>query len=482
MSDKHGTIRESVRIIAPLVILAVGVGGFIFLKGRRDVPKRSPATQGPPDVDTATVEAHGDTLTIEVDGHVVPYREVVLSAEVAGLIETKEDVCRAGKFVKKNDPLLKIDSRDYQSEYDRLEEDFVQAGVMLDELEVQMAKLEKPEGSEDVAKTLIQLAEDDLVLAEAELTRQTGLLGDKATSQAAFDQVKRSVLQAQNSLATLRNELSLLKTRRARLVSAKERIRIQREQAGRDVERTKIRAPFDGMVIAESVEEKSYVQKGTPLVTLEGTSVVEVRCHLRMDELYWIWSQVSDQTADPDTETLQEDYQIPETPVTVVYRLAGQEYTWQGILWRYDGIGLDEKTRTVPCRVRIDSPRDVRIRTSDGFVEPATGPRALVRGMFVNLEIHAKPMVELVQVDEAAVQPGNKVWCVRDGKLESVDIQIVEIVDGKAVLRATAGSLDAGDKVVVSPLGEINGDTLVQEQEAPDEAHQLAQATEGEGK
>jgi multidrug efflux pump subunit AcrA (membrane-fusion protein) len=474
MLDKHSSIRELVRIIAPLLILVVGVGGFIFLKQRREVPKSSAKQQGPPLVNTATVESHGDTLTIEVDGQVVPYREVILSAEVAGRIEEKTDVCHAGKFVRLDEPLLKIDPRDYDLEVQRLEQELNQAQVMRQELEVEKENTEK----------LIELAKEDLTLADDERERQLDLKDKNATSQATVDEAKRSFLQANNSLVALENQLSLLKTRGDRLESAENLTERRLDKAKLDRERTEIKSPFNGMVVAESVEVDSYVQKGTPLVTLEDTSVVEVRCHLRMDELYWIWSQVSDQTANPDTETAQTDYQIPETPVTVVYRLADQEYTWQGVLWRYDGIGLDEKTRTVPCRVRIDSPRDVRIRTPDGFVKPAAGPRALVRGMFVNLEIHAKPEVELLRVDEAAVQPGNRVWCVRDGRLVPVDVQIVEIVDGMAVLRATAGHLHVGDKVVESPLAEITEGMPVQVQDADasDEANQLALVTEGETK
>ena len=157
----------------------------------------------------------------------------------------------------------------------------------------------------------------------------------------------------------------------------------------------------------------------------------------------------------------QLEYQITETPTTVVYRLTGQEYTWEGVLWRYDGIGLDERTRTVPCRVLVPKPREVRIRTDGGQAGLPAGPPALVRGMFVTLEIHAKPKTDLLRVPEVAVQPGNKVWRVRDNRLHTVDVHVVEIVNDVAVLRADEDLLSRGDHVVVSPLAEVTDGMIV---------------------
>jgi hypothetical protein len=217
------------------------------------------------------------------------------------------------------------------------------------------------------------------------------------------------------------------------------------------------------MVVTESVEVNSFAQKGTPLVTIEDTSAVEVRCHLRMDELCWIWCQAAGEKALDAAASPRLEYQLPETPVTVVYRLAGQEFTWEGVLWRYDGIGLDERTRTVPCRVLVPKPREAGLRSGDGRSNPPSGPPALVRGMFVELEIHARPKADLVRVPEVAVQPGNRVWRVRSNQLHTVDVHVVEIVDDVAVLRARRDLLAVGDKVVISPLADVTDGMTVQE-------------------
>jgi len=110
---------EVVRIVAPFVIMAVGGLGLWFFWKHREVPERPLLEKEMPLVDTRTVVPFNDPLTIEVDGHVVPYLEVVLSAEVAGRVEKKADNCLAGKFVKKGDPLIVIDPKDYELEKKR---------------------------------------------------------------------------------------------------------------------------------------------------------------------------------------------------------------------------------------------------------------------------------------------------------------------------------------------------------------------------
>ena len=47
------------RIIIPLLILSVGVGGFVFLLGLKKEPDRARPVQEAPLVETVEVEEHG---------------------------------------------------------------------------------------------------------------------------------------------------------------------------------------------------------------------------------------------------------------------------------------------------------------------------------------------------------------------------------------------------------------------------------------
>jgi len=80
----------------------------------------------------------------------------------------------------------------------------------------------------------------------------------------------------------------------------------------------------------------------------------------------------------------------------------------------------------------------------------------------VTVKIHTKPQASLVRISEAAVRPGNKVWVVRDGKIEILEVHVVETTGNDAIVRA--GPLEAGDHVVVTPLAEVRESMAVREQ------------------
>jgi multidrug efflux pump subunit AcrA (membrane-fusion protein) len=455
MAHERSILSEMARITIPVVILAAGVAGFFVFSSLEKAPGKVVEEEKPPLVETEPVAAHEGGLEFEVDGVVVPFREITLSAEVDGRIAYKNDVCRAGEYVERDTLLFRVDPRDYQLEVDRLTEELNQADNALKELQVEIENAGK----------LVDLSAQELELLEDYYQRQKQLRGDRVVSDSELDTAERNVLQARNAKLTVESQWQLLKTRRRGVEAAMKRGEVQLKKAVLDLERTEIRSPddTDGVFVSDLVEQGDYVRKGTALVTIEDTSKAEVKCSLRMDELCWLWSQAGESAGELAERGPLADYEIPQAPVTVIYELAGREYQWSGTLSRYDGIGLDEKTRTVPCRVVVDAPRrrQVRVHGSAAAGDPLAGPPALVRGMYVTVRIHAQPQANLLRVDEAAVWPGNKVSVVRDGRLSLIDVDVVRVTGGAAIVRA--GRLRAGDRVVVTPLAMAENGMSVRE-------------------
>lgn len=73
-----------------------------------------------PIAEVAEVKLLADPLNLEVSGTVVPYRELGLAAEVAGRIIEKDVNARSGHYVTKGQVLYRIDPRDYDLEIERL--------------------------------------------------------------------------------------------------------------------------------------------------------------------------------------------------------------------------------------------------------------------------------------------------------------------------------------------------------------------------
>jgi multidrug efflux pump subunit AcrA (membrane-fusion protein) len=447
-------LAELARVAAPLGVLALGLLAFAGLRAMRQEPVRAHEQSLAPLVETVLVEPHNAGLDIVVDGAAVPFREIDLSAEVPGRVARKFADCRAGRYVTRGTPLLEIDARDYKLEVERLTRELAQAAVMIEELDVEVKN----------TASLLKLSQEQLSLQRKELERQQSLAGKRIIADSDLDRAKREELSAINAAMTLDNQLQLLKTRRGRLESARDLSKSQLAKAQLDLQRSKVLSPIDGVIVREMVEEDSYVQKGTSLVKLEDTSAVEVKCNLRMEDLHWLWSQSkSPDESQPASPTL--DYQIPRAPVTVSYQLGGQRYSWQGVLSRFDGIGVDERTRTVPCRVLVEKPREVR--TSGDNSASTQGPPALVRGMFVTVTVHAQPGLKLLSIPQRVVQPGNTVWQVHDGKLVVRRIRVAETADDRVLIYQEDSGLEPGMKLVSSPLALATDGMPVREQAKP---------------
>jgi RND family efflux transporter MFP subunit len=451
---------ESTRILLPIGILAAGVLAFAALAAQRQAPPRVEPRESIPLVEAMPVEPHDGTLDIRADGLVVPLREITISAEVGGRITRKAEELRAGHFVTAGTRLVEIDPRVYRLEVERLGEEVKQAEANIKELEVEVEN----------SRTLLALAGEEAALRRRDLDRMLQLRTQNAASESSVDEARRLELMARNSIATLQNQLRSHEAARTRLASAQALAATKLQQAELDLEKSQVRAPIDGVIVRESIEENTFVQPGTALFAIEDVSAVEVRFSLRMEELDWIWQQrgPANGTALGDADG---DYQLPRTPATVTYRLGGREYQWQGVLWRYEGIGLDEATRMVPCRVLVREPRQFTVSSA---AAGGAGPRALMRGMFVRVTIHAQPQTKLLRVPERAVLPGNTVWSVRDGKLNQVRLRDMMLVGDFVIVPEHVTGLRTGDVVVTTPLPVATEGMAVQ-------TEPLALATETRG-
>lgn len=444
MSEHRRAGSEVLRIALPLIVLVVGIAGFIGLSKLKGEPADAEVKVKEQIVETTAVRAQIGGFDIRVSGVAVPYREIPLPAEVAGQIEWKNPNCRAGHYVKQGEKLFQIESADYQYEVDRLLKDQEQAAASLDEVIQQIA------GN----TVLLGFAEEQRISQEQELARQVAAKGVVTNSQ--IDKTKRDLLIARNAESTLSNELKVLEVRQRRLLSAAELVAVQLVKARRDLDRTTITAPISGVIYDDLVEQDEYVQMGTTLVILDDTSKVEVKCSLRKEDEQWLrLSQLDGGLGDDPTD----DYEIPNVPAAVLYELGGAQYVWQGTLDRYDGLGVDERTRMIPCRVVVDKPRDVqKVRTGGGSTLQTKGPRALVRGMYVTVLLHAEPRgLQLLAVPRDSIRPNNAsggsddvIWLVRGGKLVKQEVQVAHRSEKFAVVLAPGAS--ANDRVATSPV------------------------------
>jgi multidrug efflux pump subunit AcrA (membrane-fusion protein) len=432
-------VRAVLRWVLPLVILGASIGAFVALGGPKPPPRKPAEVSAAVPVRTAAVEAGAGRIEIEADGVVVPLREMTLAAEVSGRVLRKTEACNEGQIVAKGDLLFEIDPRDYELDVQRLEREAAQAKLTIEEIDEEIKQSE----------TAIDVARRQLDIAKREAARLEGLKTGRIVTESEHDRALREELTAVNMLTTQEGQKRVLVKRRHRMEEAESLAQTMLEKAKLDLSRTRIAAPAAGRVVEDKVEQDSFVAKGTPVVVIEDTRSAEVKTSLRMDEVARVWgARKSGGQSDGGQE-------VPESPAKVVFTIDGRRYEWDGVLSRQEGRGIDEKTRTLPCRVRVAEPTRVRALDRSGAplaTLPADAPRSLLRGMFVEVWLQVDVPQPLVSVPEEAVRPSGEVFVMRGGKLQILAPRPFHAAGGRVFYDQQESGLLPTDRVIVSQL------------------------------
>lgn len=432
---------------------------------KQDVAKQE-TKQLIPMVGTVEAQTYAGELDRVVSGTVVPYREIRVAAEVNGNIVATSEVFEAGNMVKKGDLLLEIDRTDYDLMLKTGNAEVAQASKMLEETKTEIA------GADENLKIAIR----ELALADKQLKRDQNLFNQGAIVASELEQTERTQLAADSAKTARQNTLNMLQARVQRMQSALELSQAQLERTKLNLQKTKIYAPNDGVIVREMVQKGDFVRAGDQLVTIEDTSRSEVICNLTPTDLEWVRSNAPasskiDLEENPDHFSV---YYIPKTEVKVyesgdtnLDEEGKPRYQWAGVLERFDGIGRDESTRTIPCRITIKQP----------VIVNEDGPRALVRGMYVKCRIEVQTSTDrsgrnFLKVPAVAVRPGNIVWVVRNRNsdeptLEKLEVEVVDYIEDfvdstkKKFVVIAEGSVKPGDEIVRTPLSQPSDGAVV---------------------
>lgn len=445
---RRGSGSELFKNVFSFLILAGSIGLAALLYVLKPKPADKPPDSLIPQVRIAQVTPYTGDLDLALTGTVVPHREVRLAAEVSGRVAVKSPGCRAGSQVAEGDVLIEIDRENYELALRTAEAELNQARIMVEETGKELDGLRK---NVDLSKEQVQLLED-------EHQRNERLGG--VVSRNELDQSRRAWLDARTQQATRENLLATVLARVERMRAARDLAQRHVERAQLDLQRTQVKAPFDGVVVRDLVEKDDFVQLGSPLANIEDTRRVEVLCNLTESDLQWIRNHApAIQPGQTSAEAgLQAAYLLPHLPVTVSDP-RDPTSSWEGRLDRFDGIGRDEMTKAIPARILVEQP----------VVTTANGPRALVRGMFVrcSLKISQRQLAGgegLLAFPVLAVRPGGFVWIVEGDQLRRVAVDLVENSGAlgpatgeaaeMAIARSGESGLKPGDQVVISPLSQ----------------------------
>ena len=374
------------RLIQGMIVLGVGVLGFAILFGMRAEPAEVEPPRVIPTVSTVPARVTQGAIKVRGGGTVRPSAEVTIAPQVGGrVIWTSPALVSGGRFLE-NESLLRVDPADYENAVEAAEADVAQREVALLEAE-ENARL-----ALDEWRRLAERENLDPTPPNALVTRQPQL--DAAAAA--------------------------LRSARARL-----------EDERLALERTWIRAPFNGIVREETVDLGQFVAVGQTVGRLYATDAVEIVVPLSDNEAALIERLWSARAGDAATRI----------PVDIVSEYGGTEYAWSGYVDRAEA-ALDEQTRTVDVVVTVPEP----------FTPPDDDPGRppLLIGSYATVDIEGTSFEEYAVVPAAAVRDGDVLWTVADDTLlVMTPVEPVQEVDDEAVV---LGPIPDGTPVIVSML------------------------------
>lgn len=367
-----------IKIVLPLLIVALAVVGMRVLIAGRTEPKKEVRDIPGALVETLAATRGSRTVNVVGTGTVQPFREITLTPQVGGrLVEVSPNFV-AGGFFRADEVLLRIEDADYR--------------LAVDQARATLAK------------------------AEFELANEQGL------ADVARREWERMGLSGEQPTPLVLREPQL-KNAHASLLSARAAL----GRAELDLKRTVLRAPFDGLVRAESVDPGQVVRAGTAVATLIGSERAEVVVPLPLAELDWLevpHPGRSGQGALADIKLTAGD-----TP-----------HHWNGRLERMLG-EVDPQGRMARVVVAVEDPYGLRAK--------AGARPTLAMGTFVEVTLRGRQLTDVVVLPASALRDDQTVWVAEGGLLGVRPVEVLRRTRDEVVI---GSGLDAGDQVVLTYL------------------------------
>ena len=236
-----------------LGLLVIGVGLLLTAPDPEPQLQEAKVTR----VFAASVGLHDLEPAETVSGRLEPARKAALHFELSGQVEQR--AVEPGQAVAQGELLLALAAGDYAD--------------TLAEAEAQLAQ-ESRNISRD--RELLKLAQKNYALQKNDLVRLEKLGAESLVSRSHLDEVRIQLIKLESEVAQLR----------ARTGSADARIALKqavRNRSARNLERTRLQAPFDGTVNTVNVQSGDYVTPSQIVVELVDASALDLYVEVRGD-------------------------------------------------------------------------------------------------------------------------------------------------------------------------------------------------------
>jgi len=394
------------KIFLPVMLLALGIGGFVALKSTRPKPPVAPVKEPVWYVQTMTAQLASISPVTALNGRVESPEQTRAAAHGVGRVSQVH--VREGQSISPGQLLLQLDPRDFKPKVD-------QARGEVDELQAAIASEELRHKAD-----LDQLAQERQLLefAAADVRRFEQLRQENFYSQSAVDQSRQNLARQQ---ITLRSRELAVADHRARMSQLQARLSkagANLEQAELALQRSRVVAAFVGYVAKVEVAEGDQVNSGQSLISLYPAAGLEVRAKLPATQ------------QDAFVSALRRG-ERPQAKAMVAGELL--EFTL----------------------VRSGAAADAR--GLDAFFAARRPGKNLRIGELINLQVARAAIPNVVAVPYTALFGGRQLYRIEAGRLKALDVEVLGDAGGafgqdtpRLLVRSPA--LKQGDILLVTHL------------------------------
>jgi RND family efflux transporter MFP subunit len=433
-------------LFIPPLALGIAVVGFLA-SSKKELTRIDAEEIAKP---LKVIRVHRQNVSAEAIGFgtVKPRRLWSAVAEVGGRVITAAPNLRSGVPVKQGDLLVTIDPADYQLRTKQRSAELSQANAQLDQLQLTQQSDERS----------LEIQQDLLAVRQREADRLRQLRSRSAASQSEADAAQAAFLQQKQTVQTLKNTLT---TYPAQIASAEAVVELgaaRLSESQRDVERTNIIAPFDGLLAGVTLEPDQYVAPRQQLFQIFDTESVEVEAQFSLAQFQRVLdptrranlARASAPTIDSKSlaagGSMADQYAQAHAPDSFDLRDFSAAITMRSgdVSLEYSGKAvrmsesLNEQTRTLGIVIGIDNPAG----------DQGGGGTSLRPGAYCEVALRSNQTAAAHVVPRTAVNAESLYVVDNNNRLRRRQVQIAFPLREHL---AIAAGLHDGDLVVVFP-------------------------------
>jgi len=382
-NPSQGTRRTKRSWFISLALILLAVAVLYLINSTEPTAEREAATLRRAMLVEVIEAEQGNYQPVIVEtGTVAPARDIQLAPQVGGRIVSLHPDFTPGGFIQAGEIILEIEAADY--------------------------------------KNRVAQRESELTQAKTELAME---MGRQQVARRDFELLGQRLPEGENDLVLREPQLAAAKTR----IEAAEAIL---QQAKLDLERTKLRSPFEAQILRRMVNLGSQVAEGMPIAEIIGVEKYWVIATVPPAKLPFITFPAGDQLG---------------ARVGLSKRGVSDDLNQRtGRLFRLVG-ELEANTRLARVVIEVDDPL---------CLEPASaGLLPLLVGEFLEVQIQGKTLLGVVRLPLDYLRKNNSVWIMtEEDKLAIRELKIIFKDHQYAYIKS---GLSAGERIVTSSLSRV---------------------------